>query len=300
MTPAVIAHPTKEPDAVAGAAAAAAAVDVAADRPVEETTVHTRLLRLALGQPESRAYWEHIDPGVPPPRRAAIAFEQRWFGGKSLPWVRVLLANFAARYDAFPDALHILRAWSGMDAATRQVICHIHLQLSDPMYRRYTGEFLPQRRSAGDGPRPMPIDVSGQDGGGVAHVDRDSTLRWLRQEFPGRWSDATQVQFASKLLSAASEAGLVSPKRDPRTLPLPKVTDAALGYVLHLLRGTRIAGTLTDNPYLASLGLNDGFLDGRLRQLPGVKLRRMGGLTEFDWNAADLPSWAQAQGLVLR
>jgi hypothetical protein len=128
----------------------------------------------------------------------------------------------------------------------------------------------------------------------------EAGFHWLRQEFPGRWSDATQVQFASKLLSAASEAGLVSPKRDPRTLPLPKVTDAALGYVLHLLRGTRIAGTLTDNPYLASLGLSDGFLDGRLRHLPGVKLRRMGGLTEFDWNAADLPSWAQAQGLVLR
>lgn len=294
MTPAAIAPPGKKLVAAASAIGAAAATD----RPAEETTVHTRLLRLALGQPESRSYWEHIDPGVPPPRRAAIAFEQRWFGGKSLPWVRVLLANFAARYDAFPDALRVLRAWSGMDAATRQVICHIHLQLSDPMYRRYTGEFLPQRRNAIDGPRPL--DVASQGGGGAAHVDRDSTLRWLRQEFPGRWSDATQVQFASKLLSAASEAGLVSPKRDPRTLPLPKVTDAALGYVLHLLRGTRIAGTLTDNPYLASLGLSDGFLDGRLRQLPGVNFRRMGGLTEFDWNAADLPSWAQAQGLVLR
>ncbi len=267
--------------------------------PAEETTVHTRLLRLALGLTESRGYWEHIDPAIPAPRRAAIAFEQRWFGGKSLPWVRVLLANFAARYDAFPDALRVLRAWSGMDAATRQVICHIHLQLSDPMYRRFTGEFLPQRRSAGDG--PWTADGRGPIGaGGLAHVDRDSTLRWLRQEFPGRWSDATQVQFASKLLSAASEAGLVSAKRDPRTLPLPKVTDAALGYVLHLLRATRITGTLTDNPYLASLGLTDEFLDGRLRHLPGVTFCRMGSLTEFDWNARDLPAWAQMQGLVPR
>lgn len=37
-----------------------------------------------------------------------------------------------------------------------------------------------------------------------------------KTEFPDCWSEATAVQFASKLLSAASEAGLVSPKRNPR------------------------------------------------------------------------------------
>ncbi len=62
----------------------------------EETVVHTRILRLALGIEESRAYWTHVDPTLPAAPRAIQAFEQRWFGAKSLHRVRTLLANFAA------------------------------------------------------------------------------------------------------------------------------------------------------------------------------------------------------------
>ena len=106
--------------------------------------------------------------------------------------------------------------------------------------------------------------------------------------------EATCVQFASKLLSAASEAGVISPLRDPRTLLLPKVSDAALAYLLYLLRGLRFAGTLIEYPYLASVGLTHGFLDQRLRALPGITFRRMAQLTEFDWDAPSLSAWAEA------
>ena len=243
----------------------------------EVTEIHTRILRLALGVEESRAYWEHVDLHVPVSARAHVAFERRWFGAKSLPRARFLIASLAERYDAFPDALVALHGWRSMDAPTRQVICHWHLQLSDPMYRRFTGKFLVERR-----------------GGRDAKIDRDVTLRWVKTEFPDRWSEATAVQFASKLLSAASEAGLVSPKRDPRALLLPKVTDLALAYLMHLLRGVRFAGTLTENPYLASVGLMEGFLDLRLRGLAGVRYQRMGHLTEFEWSAPSLSAWAEA------
>lgn len=80
------------------------------DRPAEETRVHTRIMRLALAVEESRAYWANLDPSVPPGPRAIQAFEQRWFGAKSLHRVRTLLANFGARYDAFPKALEVLRS----------------------------------------------------------------------------------------------------------------------------------------------------------------------------------------------
>ena len=112
----------------------------------EVTDIHTRILRLALGLAESRGYWEHIDPAVPESDRALVAFEQRWFGAKSLNCVRYVLGNMKARYDAFPRALAVLMRWRGMDLATRQAICHVHLQLSDPMYRRFTGSFLLERR----------------------------------------------------------------------------------------------------------------------------------------------------------
>lgn len=248
------------------------------ERVSETTDVHTRILRLALGIEESRSYWEHVDPAVPVADRALLAFEQRWFGSKSLERVRFLLSNLGDRYDAYPAALGVLRRWRSMEAAERQVICHWHLQLSDPLYRRFTGQFLVERRALRD-----------------PKVDRDIALRWVKNEFPDRWSEATCVQFASKLLSAASEAGVISPKRDPRALLLPKVPDLALAYLLQLLRGLRFAGTLTENPYLASVGLVEGFLDQRLRALPGISFRRMGQLTELDWEAPTLTAWAEAK-----
>jgi hypothetical protein len=247
-----------------------------AERPAEATEVHTRIVSLALGVEESRSYWEHVDPSIPAADRALVAFERRWFGSKSLERVRFLLSCFADRYGAFPEALGVLGRWRSMDAATRQVLCHWHLQLSDPLYRRFTGQFLVERRGSGN-----------------ATVSRDVVLRWVRGEFPERWSEATLIQFASKLLSAASEAGVVSAKRDPRALSTPKVPDLALAYLLHLLRGVRFAGTLTDNPYLASVGLVDGLLDRRLRSLRGLTYRRMGHLTEFDWEAPTLAAWAR-------
>ncbi|MEO7037026.1 MAG: DUF1819 domain-containing protein [Polyangiaceae bacterium] len=250
--------------------------DRSAEPGSEATEVHTRMLRLALGIEESRSYWEYVDPALPVRDRALLAFEQRWFGSKSLERVRFLLAGFVDRYDAYPEALAVLRRWRSLTASERQVICHWHLQLSDPLYRRFTGKFLVERRQLQD-----------------AKVDRDSALRWVKNEFPGRWSEATSVQFASKLLSAASEAGLISPKRDPRALLLPKVPDRALAYLLQLLRGLRFTGTLVENPYLASVGLVAGFLDQRLRALPGLSFRRMGPLTEFDWDAPSLTAWAE-------
>lgn len=111
-----------------------------------------------------------------------------------------------------------------MDLATRQAVCRWHLQLSDPIYRSFTGECLLQRRSLHE-----------------PKVDRNAVLRWVKASFPDKWSDSTCVQFASKLPSAALEAGLVS-KRDPRTLTFPKVPDQALAYLRYLLRETRFEG----------------------------------------------------------
>lgn len=249
---------------------------VVAARRCEAVAIHTRIQRLALGVEESRAYWEHVDASVPPARRALTAFEQRWFGAKSLERVRFLVATFVDRYDPLPDALAVLQRWRSMDAAVRQVLCHWHLQLADPLYRRFTGKLLVERRAA------------------RAPLDRDIVLRWVNDEFPQRWSQATCVQFASKLLSAASEAGLLSPKRDPRVMLIPKVPDPALAYFLQLLRGVRFEGTLTDNPYFGSVGLAGVVLDQRLRTLPGISFRRMGSLTELEWAHSSLTEWAEA------
>lgn len=243
--------------------------------PAEASELHTGILRLTLAIEDARQYWEHVNPAAPRAGRATQAFEERWFGAKSLERVRYLVTSFASRYDAFPAALSVLPRWRNIDMASRQVICHWHMMLSDPLYRRFVDEFLGQRRRAST----------------AGHVSRDVVLRWLRTEYPDRWAEATLVQFASKLLSAALEAGLVS-RRDPRTLHHPKVGDHALAYFFYLLRETHFAGTLTDNPYFRSVGLAEDALLSRARQLPGLRIRSMLQLIEVDWAFPDITAWA--------
>lgn len=242
-------------------------------RPSEETRVHTRLLKCSLELEESRAYWRHRAAGGPV--TAERAFSEYWFGARSLARVELLLANFRARFDAFPSALAVLQRWPDLDLAARRVIGHWHLQLSDPLYRRFTGEFLVERHRQ---LRP--------------HVGRDAVIGWVGEQGPGRWTMATRIQFASKLLTAARAAGLVAGTRDPRPLTFPPVPEIALIYLLYLLREIDFAGTLLVNPYLASVGLEGQPLDARLRALDALTFRRQGDLVELDWAFSDLAEWA--------
>ncbi len=246
---------------------------------VETTEVHTRLLKCALEVDDTRAYWRHTEPGVDPSPGAA--FESFWFGAKSLARVQVLLTNFRARYDAFPSALRVLHRWPHMEPDTRALICHWHLQLSDPLYRAFTGDFLVQRRER------LRSDIT-----------RDLVITWVGEQGPGRWTTTTRIQFASKLLSAAKAAGLVGTSRDPRPLTFPRVGDDALTYLMYLLREVEVQGTPLDNPYLRSVGMDGGLLEDRLRGLDALRFRRQGDLVEYGWRFPSLEAWADAAGLT--
>ena len=245
-------------------------------QPAEATVVHTRLLRITLAVEESLAYWQNKAPDVSGQAVADVAFEGRWFGGKSAARVVRLLSDMTARYAAFPESLALLRRWITMSAATRRLVCHWHLQLSDPLYRKFSGALLPERKARG-----------AASGG----ITRDLVARWVRAQGGERWAPSTCVQFASKLLSTAFEAGLLGTRRDPRPLATPPVPDDALAYLLYLLRGVRFAGTLFDNPYLASVGLTGLALDARLTRLEDLTYRRLGEIVDVEWKAPSLTAW---------
>lgn len=243
--------------------------------PGEATAVHTRLLKCALGIDDARAYWSHA--GNAKPVTARRAFDEYWFGARSLPWIEILLSNMRARFEAFPSALHTLHRWSNMAPDTRQLICHWHLQLSDPLYRSFAGEYLVERRA-----------------NGRMTVTRDLVASWVGDQGPERWTMATRIQFASKLLSAAFSAGLVASNRDPRQIVLPRVPDDALEYLLYLMREVTFEGGLLENQYLASVGLEGRFLEGRLASLPGMQFVRQGDLFDFGWRHPNLAAWTKA------
>lgn len=250
-----------------------------ADRVPETTDPHTQLLRVTLEADNARAYWQHVRPDVieTAPQQAKRAFSEFWFGTKSMPRVRELVGAFRSRFGAYPGALAALHAWSDIDRPSRLVICHWHLQLHDPIYRRFTADFLSERRA------------SGRDS-----VTRALVLRWMNEiDSEARWSPATRAGFASKLLSAAHDAGLVGSTRDPRTLTLPRVSAAALGYLMYLLRGVELQGSLHDNPYLRSVGLQGGLVDDKLRSVVGLSCRRIGDVADFTWDYESLFDWVR-------
>ncbi|MEN8446803.1 MAG: hypothetical protein ABG776_17535 [Cyanobacteria bacterium J06555_13] len=248
------------------------------DHGAEVAQFHTRLLRVSLALDESRTYWEHAMPELPKTQRALLAFEGRWFGSKSMERVKRLLAEFSHRYEMYPDVLAVLRQWKPKDPVTRQNICHWHLQLTDPMYRAFTGDFLEQRRFQS-----------------AATINRDIAARWVSQNLSTQWASATVLRMATALITCATAAGLCESTPGSRSLGYPKVTDEALGYWLYTLRGLQFEGTLLANPYLASVGLSEGFLEDRLRQLSGLRFSRMGELHEFQWQYPDVSHWAKGE-----
>ena len=245
-------------------------------RPVETTEVHTRLLKCALEVEDARAYWAHWRPDAP--TEAQTAFDAYWFGARSLARVKVLLTNFRARFEVAPEALAVLARWPHMEPETRQLICHWHLQFADPLYRGFTGDYLVARLARG------------RD-----QVTRERVIAWVGDQGPGRWTMPTRIQFASKLLSAAFAAGLLGGNRDPRPIVLPRVRDDALAYLMYFLRGVDFEGSLLDNLYTASVGLEGRFLEERLADLPGLAVRRQGDLLDFTWAYPDLAAWGDAR-----
>ena len=61
---------------------------------------------------------------------------------------------------------------------------------------------------------------------------------------------------------------------------------------MYLLRGVEFAGSLLDNPYTTSVGLDGGVLESRLRGLPGLGFKRQGDLIDFGWRHESLRAWA--------
>ena len=155
-------------------------------------------------------------------------------------------------------------------------ICHWHMQLTDPLYRAFSGDFLVSRHGAF---RP--------------EIHRNTVITWVSDQCPGRWTIPSRQKLASRLLSSAHSAGLVSGRRDPRQLVFPRIRDDALAYLLHVLRVVSFEGSLNRNPYLRSVGIEGDTLESRFAALPSLRYQRTGDVIEFGWRHQSLTAWAE-------
>lgn len=239
------------------------------ERPTEVTALHTRLLRVTLEVESSVAFWSQADPALSHAQLATQAFEGSWFGKRSAPRTRKLVDELASRFFPFPQALAVLAGWNDMAPAVKSVVCHWHVQLTDAVYRRFSGELLTELR--------------GPEG---AVITRPLVADWIEGLAPGRWSMSTRLKFSSNLITIGAEAGLIAPSSKERTMRAPDVPDEALAYLLHLLREIDFEGTLLDNPYVRSVGLSPDSIDKALQRLG----KRQDQPVE-DWMAPSLSQW---------
>lgn len=242
----------------------------------ESTEFHTRILRVSLAVEESTSFWLHAPVEGAATAVNPRAFEERWYGSRSHERVKKLHEDFFDRY-TFPGAREALKVWTerGMAPEARRLCAHWHLQLVDPLYRAFTGEWLVARRALGH-----------------VEVSRDAVMPWVRQVAGDDYAAATRQMFAGKLLTTAAQAGLVG-AGTTRALPPLGCSLDALGYLLYLLRGVAVAGSALDNAYLRSVGLTGERLAARLveGESAGWWSVREAQL-DFAW--PDLPAWARA------
>jgi hypothetical protein len=62
---------------------------------------------------------------------------------------------------------------------------------------------------------------------------------------------------------------------------------------MYLLRSVQFAGSLLDNPYLRSVGLEGSAVDDKLRTVAGLSCRRTGDVSEFTWDHDSLEDWVR-------
>ena len=77
----------------------------------------------------------------------------------------------------------------------------------------------------------------------------------------------------------------------PRGLSLGSVPDAAVGYALYLLRTVEYQGTLNENPYVRSLGIDSSLFSRALVHVPGIGYRAIGGVQEVHFRYPSLTAW---------
>ena len=204
----------------------------------ELNTPHTALLRLGLAAPQSILFWQKAVEDLPLPQLCQKAFEEQWFPELSKSRLTYLVGQMQKRFPFVSRELLGFRARS--EPQQNLLICHWHLQLTDPLYRSFSSNFL--------------MDCWSNP---TTSVSLEASTRWVeKQEIAREWQASTVRRMASGLLSAASDAGLCSSKgRGERELKLPLVKADDIDYLKALLNLAKAGNHLPH--YLMSVGKSD-------------------------------------------
>lgn len=201
---------------------------------LQVNTPHTGLLRLGLAVAQSATFWRKASDDLPLKELQNLALSQDWFN-VSEARTKYLVGQLQKRFP-FP-VRQALKFGRDLERRQCQLVCHWHLQLTDPVYRRFTSEYLLSRWTSP-----------------TTTIDLEGSEKWVKSlPMTCDWKSVTARRMASGLLSAATDAGLCSGSgKGERSLRLPTVSDADIEYLKTILKA---AGALAElDLYLNSVG----------------------------------------------
>ena len=202
---------------------------------LEVTTPHTGLLRLGLALSQSVVFWERAREDKPVKALQEQAVAEEWFGSLSATRTRYVVGQLSKRFPF--EAREALSFGDGLEPHQAQLRCHWHLQLADPVYRRFTSQYLLGRWTS---PHAM--------------VELEGVIKWvgglpLAQD----WKTVTVRRMGSGLLSAATEAGLCQGGgKKERILKVPRSEPEDIIYLRTVLSRAQAMDSLP--LYMNSIG----------------------------------------------
>ena len=199
---------------------------------------HTTMIRMAARINESKTYLINYSEALNRSELKNSAWNESWFGFLGDSIFAVLISGLYNRFGQFPKQVSVLKQWinSGIEHYDFNLVCHLHIQLTDPYYRWLTGEYLPERCNSGLG--TFNADLIQADFAAYSTKKMKSN---------------TCRRLLSNLLSSAVECGLLSGKAQ-RQFETPIVSSKLFGYLVYTLQEFNFPmSDLRESPYIQSI-----------------------------------------------
>ncbi|MGK5091068.1 BrxA family protein [Deltaproteobacteria bacterium TL4] len=202
------------------------------------TQAHTDIMRITARLEETRAYIRNFEETATTAELKTRAWEGQWFGfiPESI-FIRLMPALYN-RYGQYPQLMEVLKKWLslGLESHDFKLICHLHLQLTDPYYRWVSGQCLPSRYREG-----------------LYEINNTILVSLLKNEIAAELKSNSLQKLARNILTTIRDVGLLKGTQN-KSMTTPVVSVEFLGYLLYTL--SKLGYPVADipaSPYIQSL-----------------------------------------------
>lgn len=200
----------------------------------------TLIMKVGARLDETRIFLRNVDLLDDLKLQKEKVWNEQWFGFLSEEMTeRLVYANYQ-RFTQFPDLIQVIKNWmnKGLENHDFKLICHFHIQLSDPFYRWATGDYFYERYKDGFDDISSPI-----------------LTKKLEEQFKNLKTLTTQSynRISRGILSSARDTGILKGKAD-KSFNTPLVSIEFLGYVIYSLQKFDFPfSELPNSPYIKSI-----------------------------------------------